>query len=45
MKKLVIYHPQEITSIQDMLIKSASLYQNKTALEDTRRHSLGLFNI
>jgi len=34
MKKLTIYHPHEITSVQDMLIKSASRYQNKTALED-----------
>ncbi len=41
MKKLVIYHPQEITSIQDMLIKSASLYQNKTALEDLADTPLG----
>jgi long-chain acyl-CoA synthetase len=34
MKKIITYHPQEINSIQDMLIKSASRYQNKIALED-----------
>ncbi|MGD1006908.1 MAG: AMP-binding protein [Ignavibacteriaceae bacterium] len=34
MKKLVTYHSHEITSIQDMLIKSAFRHQNKTALED-----------
>jgi long-chain acyl-CoA synthetase len=34
MKKLVTYHSHEITSIQDMLIKTASRHQNKTALED-----------
>jgi long-chain acyl-CoA synthetase len=41
MKKIVTYHPHEITSIQDMLIKSASRYQNKTALEDLANTPIG----
>jgi long-chain acyl-CoA synthetase len=34
MKKLKFFNVPEITSIQDMLIKSASNFQNKLALED-----------
>jgi long-chain acyl-CoA synthetase len=34
MKKLKFFDVPEITSIQDMLIKSASSFQNKLALED-----------
>jgi long-chain acyl-CoA synthetase len=41
MKKIVIYHPTEITSIQDMVVKSASMYQNKTALEDLSNTPIG----
>ena len=34
MKKIQLYSVPEISSIQDMLIKSARKFQNKTALED-----------
>jgi long-chain acyl-CoA synthetase len=33
-KKLLLYNPHKINSIQDMLIQSASRHQNKIALED-----------
>lgn len=33
-KKITLYDTHKITSIQDMLLQSASKYQNKTALED-----------
>jgi len=41
MKKIVTYNTPEINSIQDMLIRSASLYQNKTALEDLSNTPIG----